>query len=239
MVRPYLTRRFAIKPQRLLREIRREGLSLLAGGARRLVPCYSLIAELKSAAHSHHSISGMYDSRRDVRKEGVVTQFEFINPHAFITLEVRETGRASQQWRVELDDRGELSAIGMTAQTLRPGDQVIVVGSPARREAESPGPSLVSIAPPTVTASNRCVAGRGCDRRDDRSRPRAESSAHLPPGTSPHRAPSDPSSIISMTSHHRRRDRSIYTADTATRAAPGARTRLVADASRHIGRRRY
>lgn len=84
---------------------------------------------------AHHSISGMYDSRRDVRVEGVVTQFEFINPHAFITLEVEETGRASQQWRVELDDRGELSDIGMTAQTLRPGDQVIVVGTPARREA--------------------------------------------------------------------------------------------------------
>jgi hypothetical protein len=86
-------------------------------------------------AEAHHSISGAYDSRRDVRVEGVVTQFEFINPHAFITLEVRDTGRAPQQWRVELDDRGELSDIGMTAQTLRPGDQVIVVGSPARREA--------------------------------------------------------------------------------------------------------
>ena len=85
-------------------------------------------------AEAHHSISGMYDSRRDVRVEGVVTQFEFINPHAFITLEVRETGRAPQQWRVELDDRGELSEIGMTAKTLRPGDQVTVVGSPARRE---------------------------------------------------------------------------------------------------------
>jgi Family of unknown function (DUF6152) len=86
-------------------------------------------------AEAHHSISGMYDSRRDVRVEGVITQFEFINPHTFITLEVRETGRAPQQWRIELDDRGELSDIGMTAQTLRPGDQVIVLGSPARREA--------------------------------------------------------------------------------------------------------
>ena len=44
------------------------------------------------AAEAHHSISGMYDTRRDVRVEGVVTQFEFINPHAFLTLEVRETG---------------------------------------------------------------------------------------------------------------------------------------------------
>ena len=86
-------------------------------------------------AEAHHSISGMYDTRRDVRVDGVVTHFEFINPHSFITLEVPETGRAPQRWRVELDDRGELSDIGMTAQTLRPGDRVIIVGSPARREA--------------------------------------------------------------------------------------------------------
>src|SRR5688572_528872 len=85
-------------------------------------------------AEAHHSISGMYDSRREVRVEGVVSQFEFINPHAFITLEVRETDGAPERWRVELDDRGELSDIGMTAQPLRPGDRVIVLGSPARRE---------------------------------------------------------------------------------------------------------
>jgi hypothetical protein len=86
-------------------------------------------------AEAHHSISGAYDTRRDVRVEGVVTHFEFINPHAFITLEVPETGRTPQRWRVELDDRGELSDIGMTAKTLQPGDRVIIVGSPARREA--------------------------------------------------------------------------------------------------------
>jgi hypothetical protein len=86
-------------------------------------------------AEAHHSISGMYDTRRDVRVEGVVTQFEFVNPHSFITLDVPGTAGAPQRWRVELDDRGELSDIGMTAQTLRPGDRVIVLGSPARREA--------------------------------------------------------------------------------------------------------
>ena len=77
----------------------------------------------------------MYDTRRDVRVEGVVTQFEFVNPHSFITVDVPATSGAPQRWRVELDDRGELSDIGMTAQTLRPGDRVIVLGSPARREA--------------------------------------------------------------------------------------------------------
>jgi hypothetical protein len=98
-----------------------------------LLPCGLLLGAF--TAEAHHSISGMYDTRRDVRVEGVVTQFEFVNPHSFITIEVPEKGRAPQRWRVELDDRGELSDIGMTAQTLQPGDRVIVVGSPARREA--------------------------------------------------------------------------------------------------------
>jgi hypothetical protein len=86
-------------------------------------------------AEAHHSISGMYDTRRKVQVQGVVTQWEFINPHAFLTLEGAETGRAAERWRVEMDDRGELSDIGMTAQTLRPGDRVIVQGSPSHREA--------------------------------------------------------------------------------------------------------
>jgi hypothetical protein len=87
-----------------------------------------------ASVQAHHSISGAYDTRRDVRIEGVITRFQFINPHAFLTIEVREAGRAPQQWQIELDDRGELGEIGMTGETLRPGDHVIVVGSPARRE---------------------------------------------------------------------------------------------------------
>jgi hypothetical protein len=77
----------------------------------------------------------MYDTRRNVRVEGVITQFQFINPHAFLTVEVREPGGTPRQWQIELDDRGELGEIGMTAQTLRPGDHVVVTGSPARRDA--------------------------------------------------------------------------------------------------------
>jgi hypothetical protein len=85
-------------------------------------------------AEAHHSISGMYDTRRSIRIDGVVTQWDFVNPHAFLTLDVTESGR-SQQWRIELDDRGELSEIGMSGRTLQPGDRVIVTGSPAHREA--------------------------------------------------------------------------------------------------------
>jgi hypothetical protein len=112
----------------------RHGLDTLSPMRRRGLPlaCGLLVGAV--TAEAHHSISGMYDSRREGRIEGVVTRFDFINPHAFLTLEVRQAGSAPQRWQVELDDRGELSDIGMTADTLQPGDRVIVVGSLARRE---------------------------------------------------------------------------------------------------------
>jgi hypothetical protein len=83
-------------------------------------------------ASAHHSIAGVYDSQRPVTIDGVVVQFQFVRPHPF--LDLRDT-RTSQTWRLEMDNRGELSDIGFTAETLRPGDRLVVTGSPGRREA--------------------------------------------------------------------------------------------------------
>ena len=85
-----------------------------------------------AAAQAHHSIAGVYDRGREATVDGVVTQFQFVNPHPF--LDVRD-GRTNQQWRLEMDNRGELAAIGFDLYTLKPGDRVVVIGSLARREA--------------------------------------------------------------------------------------------------------
>ena len=86
------------------------------------------------AAYAHHSIAGVYDSGRKVTVEGVVAQFQFINPHPFIIMDVKKGAADTEQWRLEMDNRSELVEIGMTSQTLRPGDHVKVTGSPGRTE---------------------------------------------------------------------------------------------------------
>jgi hypothetical protein len=43
-------------------------------------------------------------------------------------------GGRAQSWRFEMDNRSELAVIGVTAQTLNPGDRVVITGSPARSE---------------------------------------------------------------------------------------------------------
>jgi hypothetical protein len=86
-------------------------------------------------AHAHHSIVGVYDAARQVRLDGVVTAFQFVNPHPFVELAVDDAAGKRQDWRLEMDNRFELAAVGMTADTLRPGDRVVVTGSAARDDS--------------------------------------------------------------------------------------------------------
>ena len=89
------------------------------------------------AAYAHHSIAGVYETNRQVTIEGIVTQFHFVNPHPFLTVDVKDGNGSPQQWRLEMDNLSELSEIGVTSGTLKPGDRVVVSGSPGRRESQS------------------------------------------------------------------------------------------------------
>ena len=86
---------------------------------------------------AHHSLSGVYDGSNTVSIEGTVSQFHFINPHPFVTVSVKGDGGKSAEWRLEMDNRFELEAIGMTSRTLRPGDKITARGSRGRDNANS------------------------------------------------------------------------------------------------------
>jgi hypothetical protein len=89
------------------------------------------------AVHAHHSIAGVYDSSRQVTIEAVISQFQFVNPHPYLVVDVRDGSGETQRWRLEMDNRHELVDIGFTNETLKPGDRVVVTGSLARRDANS------------------------------------------------------------------------------------------------------
>ena len=88
-------------------------------------------------AEAHHSISSVYDSSRRVTVDGVVAEFQLINPHPFLFIDVRDRAGTSQRWRLELDNRGELAAIGVTGSTFTAGDRVVVSGSLSRSQPQS------------------------------------------------------------------------------------------------------
>jgi uncharacterized protein DUF6152 len=91
-----------------------------------------------AAALAHHSISGVYDSGRQVTIDGRVVEFQFVNPHPVLIVAPMGGGEAAgEPWRLEMDNRYELADIGVTAMTFKPGEHVIATGSAARDESHS------------------------------------------------------------------------------------------------------
>ena len=88
-------------------------------------------------ARGHHSIAGVYDSSRQATLEGAVAKFELINPHPFLWIDVTDRDGSTKRWRLEMDNRSELVAIGVAASTFPPGDRVVVKGSLARTQPQA------------------------------------------------------------------------------------------------------
>jgi uncharacterized protein DUF6152 len=94
-------------------------------------------ALLGVAAQAHHSISAVYDDTQRVTIEGLVTQFQFVNPHPLVVMDVKDGAGNAQQWRLEMDTHRELADIGFTNDTLKPGERLVIIGSRARRQPQS------------------------------------------------------------------------------------------------------
>ena len=92
---------------------------------------------LPTAALAHHSISGVYDSGRQVTIDGHVVEFQFVNPHPVLVVAPSGAEATHGPWRLEMDNRYELADIGVTAKTFRPGEHVVATGSAARDESRS------------------------------------------------------------------------------------------------------
>lgn len=101
----------------------------------RLAAALALAAIWSGAAEAHHSFAGIYDSGQTVTLTATVREFHFIHPHPVLVVEVRNDAGEPQTWRAEMDNRFELEQIGITRSTFRPGDRVIVSGSPGRSQA--------------------------------------------------------------------------------------------------------
>jgi hypothetical protein len=82
-------------------------------------------------AHAHHGASE-YDMTKILSLNGTVKELQFVNPHTLLTFTVKDdTGKASE-WQGELPSPNLLSRRGWSRSSLKPGDQVTVIGSPAK-----------------------------------------------------------------------------------------------------------
>ena len=82
-------------------------------------------------AHAHHSISGQYDLESQVTLRGVIARVDWINPHAYVYLDVPE-GTGVTRWALATVPLPMMRKAGLTRELLagRPGETVTVDALP-------------------------------------------------------------------------------------------------------------
>ena len=81
--------------------------------------------------YAHHGASE-YDMTKIVTMRATVTELQFVNPHTLLDFTVKDDSGKASEWVGELPSPNLLSRRGWSRSTLKPGDQVTVIGSPAK-----------------------------------------------------------------------------------------------------------
>jgi hypothetical protein len=76
---------------------------------------------------AHHSGSA-FDLEHPVTLKGTVANFEWSNPHVFISLDVKDDKANVEQWRVEANSPNMLTRVGWKREMIKEGDQLAVTG---------------------------------------------------------------------------------------------------------------
>jgi hypothetical protein len=80
---------------------------------------------------AHHGASE-YDMTKIVSLHATVTELQYVNPHTLLTFTVKDDSGKTVEWEGELPSPNLLSRRGWSRSTLKPGDQVTVIGAVAK-----------------------------------------------------------------------------------------------------------
>jgi hypothetical protein len=86
---------------------------------------------LSAPLWAHHGASE-YDMTKIVTLRATVTELQFVNPHTLLVFTVKDDSGKVSEWEGELPSPNLLSRRGWSRSILKPGDQVTVIGAPAK-----------------------------------------------------------------------------------------------------------
>jgi len=74
---------------------------------------------LSLAAHAHHSVAGQFDNAKRASLTGTISKVDWINPHVYIYLDVKDEQGAVTTWRLESLPTAMMRKAGLTSEKLR------------------------------------------------------------------------------------------------------------------------
>ena len=91
-----------------------------------------LLLSITVPSLAHHSFAAVFDVSKSVEVSGTVTEVEWMNPHAWIHLDVEGDDGNVEAWSFELGSPNGLIRRGLSRATIKPGDVISISGYQAR-----------------------------------------------------------------------------------------------------------
>ncbi len=104
-----------------------------------LVALLSYVA-LGGRASAHHSIQAQFDVNKTISITGTVARIEYVNPHSYLTLNVKDADGKTTKWAFEMTAVQQLRRAGLSRADrggLKTGDEITVIALAARDASNS------------------------------------------------------------------------------------------------------
>ena len=98
------------------------------------IALFVLLLLNSSPASAHHGTAN-YDTTKSITVKGSVTNFQFINPHVTISMDVKDGKGSVLNWQGALTSPNRLTRTGWTKESIKTGDVISISGFPAKSGA--------------------------------------------------------------------------------------------------------
>lgn len=103
---------------------------------KRLLVVVAMAAYPIAAPSAHHSFAAYYFEEQSISVAGEVVEFEYSSPHAWVHLMAPDGSGQMRRYAAEWGNPSRLARDGVMRDTLKPGDRVVITGSPGRKSSE-------------------------------------------------------------------------------------------------------
>ena len=81
---------------------------------------------------AHHAFAAEFDAAKPVKLDGAITKIDFVNPHAWLYMDVKEPDGKVVNWGVECSGPNALIRRGWRTDSVPPGTRVVINGYRAK-----------------------------------------------------------------------------------------------------------